>query len=45
MAELLRVIRKIRQRVIDLAHQQKLTVIQSRNFAHTLHYSAMGKVA
>jgi len=45
VTELLRVAHKIRQRVIDLAHQQKLTVIQSRNFAHTLHYSIIGKVA
>jgi len=39
------VVRKIRQRVIDLAYQQKLTVIQSCNFAHALYYSAIGQVA
>ncbi|OQA13842.1 MAG: hypothetical protein BWY63_03347 [Chloroflexi bacterium ADurb.Bin360] len=45
MAEFFGVVRKIRQRVIDLAYQQKLTVIQACYFAHALHYSAICRVA
>jgi hypothetical protein len=40
MAEPCAVVGKLRQRVVRLAHHQKLTIIQSRYFAHPFSLSS-----